>query len=153
MLVQPSEEAVEFTKAFDYALRTSVNRARTGWLWMLLPDKRFDESVDRCRAFVDSYVAAALARDRVKERPYVFMNELVDSGASREQVTGQLLAMVLGGRDTSASTLSSLFWTLSRRPEVVRCLRRELAGLEGRRPSWEELKALKYLNNVLKEGS
>ncbi|KAM4065338.1 cytochrome p450 [Hirsutella rhossiliensis] len=151
MLVNPTEEAVEFTKAFDYALLSATSRARTGWLWMLLPDKRFDESVTRCQAFIDQHVAAALAQDKAKERPYVFMNELVDSGASHEQMTGQLLAMILGGRDTSASTMSSLFWVLARRPDVVCCLRRELAGLEGRRPSWEDLKALKYLNNVLKE--
>ncbi|KAM4054363.1 cytochrome p450 [Hirsutella rhossiliensis] len=151
MLVSPSKEAVEFTKAFDYALLSATSRARMGWLLTLLPDKRLDESVARCRTFISRHVAAALAQDKVKERPYVFMNELLDSGATHEQITDQLLAMILGGRDTSASTLSSLFWKLARRPEVVRSLRSELAGLDGRRPTWEDLKGLKYLNNVLKE--
>ncbi|EQL03481.1 cytochrome P450 52E2 [Ophiocordyceps sinensis CO18] len=32
MLVSPSSDAVEFTKAFDYALRSAVGRARKGWL-------------------------------------------------------------------------------------------------------------------------
>ena len=60
--------------------------------------------------------------------------------------------MILGGRDTSASTMSSLFWILARRPDVVEKLRAEISGLNGRKPTWEEMKELKYLNMVLKEG-
>lgn len=152
MLVSPSDEAVEFTRAFDYALMSATSRARIGWLWILLPDRRFDEAIARCRAFLDRHVAAALAQHKPKERPYVFMNELVDLGASSEQMAGLLLSMILGGRDTSPSTMTNLFWALARRPDVVRALRSELSGLDGHRPSWEDLKALKYLNNVLKEG-
>ncbi|KJZ72563.1 hypothetical protein HIM_08087 [Hirsutella minnesotensis 3608] len=148
MLVSPGEDAVAFCKAFDYALLASASRARLGWL---LRDKLLDESVAQCRAFIGRHVAASLAQDKVKERPYVFMNELVDSGATHEQITDQLMAIIIGGRDTSASTLSSLFWMLARRPDVVKILRDELASLEGRRPTWDELKGLKYLNNVLKE--
>lgn len=106
-----------------------------------------------CQQFIDQYIKEALAKDRAKERPYVFMNEMLESGASHEYVRDQLLAMILGGRDTSASTLSSLFWTLARRPDVLRKMRMEIASLGGRKPSWEELKELKYLSMVLKEGA
>lgn len=119
---------------------------------LLLPDKKLDASVAYCKAFIDRHVASALSQDKAKERPYVFMNAMLESGAPHEQITGQLLAMILGGRDTSASTMSSMFWELARRPELVRKIRDEVKGLDGRRPTWEELKGLKYLNNVLKEG-
>ena len=119
---------------------------------LLLPDKKLNKSVAYCKAFIDQHVASALSQDKVKERPYVFMNEMLESGAPHEEITGQLMAMILGGRDTSASTLSSMFWELARRPEMVRKIRDEVNGLDGRRPTWEELKGLKYLNNVLKEG-
>lgn len=79
------------------------------------------------------------------------MNEMLKSGASREHVRGQLLAMILGGRDTSASVMSNLFWTLARRRDVWEELKVEVRGLEGRKPSWEDLKDMKYLNRVLKE--
>ncbi|ODA83151.1 hypothetical protein RJ55_01661 [Drechmeria coniospora] len=151
MLVAPTEEAVQFTKSFEYSLMSSSNRGRLGWLLMLLPDKKLDESVAYCKSFIGKHVAAALQRNKAKERPYVFMNEMINSGAPNEVITEQLLAMVLGGRDTSASTMSSMFWQLARRPEVVRKIRREIEVLGGRRPTWEELKGLKYLNNVLKE--
>lgn len=117
-----------------------------------MPDKKLDQSVATCQRFIDRYVEEALREDRAKERPYVFMTEMLATGASKEYVRDQLLAMILGGRDTSASTLSSLFWTLARRPDVLSKMREEVGGLEGRRPSWEELKELKYLSMVLKEG-
>ncbi|KAJ6446821.1 molybdenum cofactor synthesis protein 2B [Purpureocillium lavendulum] len=151
MLVNPTAEAVKFTQSFEYALLSSASRARLGWLLLLLPDRKLAASVAYCKSYIDGYVAEALRRGKSRDRPYVFMNEMLDSGASHSQITEQLLAMILGGRDTSASTMSSMFWELARRPEVVRRLRAEVASLEGRRPTWEELKGLKYLNNVLKE--
>ncbi|GJN69283.1 hypothetical protein PLIIFM63780_000528 [Purpureocillium lilacinum] len=151
MLVNPTPEAIKFTQSFEYALLSSASRARLGWLLLLLPDRKLDASVAYCKSYIDGYVASALRRGKSQERAYVFMNEMLDSGASHSQITEQLLAMILGGRDTSASTMSSMFWELARRPEVVRRLRAEVAGLEGRRPTWEDLKGLKYLNNVLKE--
>lgn len=81
----------------------------------------------------------------------MFMNEMLESGASQEYIRDQLLAMILGGRDTSANTMSSLFWVLARRGDVYGKLRAEIGGLEGRKPTWENLKELKYLNMVLKE--
>ncbi|CAM1501817.1 Fc.00g038010.m01.CDS01 [Cosmosporella sp. VM-42] len=150
-LVKPSPEALDFTQSFDYALLSASNRARLGWVAFLLPDKKLDSSVATCKRFIDRYIQEALAEGQTKERPYVFMNEMLDSGASHEYIQQQLLAMILGGRDTSASTMSSLFWVLARRPDVLRKLREEIGTLEGRRPSWEDLKDLKYLNMVFKE--
>ncbi|KAH7176635.1 cytochrome P450 [Dactylonectria macrodidyma] len=150
-LVNPTPEALDFIESFDYALLSAASRARLGWITFLVPDKRLDRSVATCQRFIDQYIKDALAEDRAKERPYVFMNEMLESGVSREYVRDQLLAMILGGRDTSASTLSSLFWALARSPDLVRKMRTEIASLEGRKPSWEDLKELKYLGMVLKE--
>lgn len=151
-LVEPTEETLEFAKAFDHALLASASRARRGWAAYLMPDKQFDQSVKTCQRFIDRYVAKALADGKkVKERPYVFLNELLGSGASPEHIRDQLLAIIIGGRDTSAGTLSSLFWTLARRPDVVQKIRAEIAVLDGERPTWEDLKSFQYLNMVLKE--
>lgn len=151
MLEKPSEEALQFTTSFDYALLTASSRSRMGWIAFLVPDRRLDSSVKTCQRFIDHYVAEARSEDRKQERPYMFMTEMLASGASPEMVRNQLLAMILGGRDTSASTMSSLFWVLARRPDVVDEMRRDISRLEGRKPTWEELKELKYANMVLKE--
>jgi Cytochrome P450 len=82
----------------------------------------------------------------------VFLNELIKSGASAEQVTEGLLSIILGGRDTIASTLSALFWHLARRPEVVEKLRIEIDELGVEAPTWEDLRNMRYLNFCIKEG-
>ncbi|UKZ80120.1 hypothetical protein TrVFT333_007885 [Trichoderma virens FT-333] len=45
----------------------------------------------------------------------------------------KLMALILGGRDTSASTMTSLFWILARRPDVVKKLRNEISDLNALR--------------------
>ncbi|PHH58398.1 hypothetical protein CDD82_3091 [Ophiocordyceps australis] len=151
MLVKPNTDALAFSKSFDYALYESASRARFGMLERCLPKRKLHQAVAVCRAFIDRHVAAALTKGRSNERPYVFLNELIESGASHDQITEQLLAMILGGRDTSAATLSAMFWILARRPHVVRAIRSELLEFDGRTLTWDELRGLKYLNNVLKE--
>jgi cytochrome P450 len=152
-LVDPTAEALDFADCFDYALATATMRGRLGWIAFWFPDKKLTESVARCKAFIDRYVREAVADGKSsKERPYVFMNEIIRAGAPHDYVRDQLLAMILGGRDTSASTLSSLFWVLARRPDVVRKLRREVVETLGqKKPTWTDLKDMKYLNMVLKE--
>lgn len=152
MLTTPAAESLEFSQCFDYALSAAAGRGRLGWIGFLMPEKRMQYSIEYCGKFIDNYVSQALSQDKMKERPYVFMNEMVDSGADQQHIREQLIAMILGGRDTSASTLSSLFWILARRPDVVEKIRQEVAGLNGERPTWEDLKSMKYLNMVLKEG-
>lgn len=153
MLVRPTPEALEFIEAFEYTMQRTVNRARLGRLAFLFPDRKLDRAMESCHAFIDAFISEALTSSgKPKERPYVFMNELVQSGASHDEIRSQLLSMILGGRDTSASTMSSLFWLLARHPRVMAKMREEVKGLQGEKPSWEQLKELKYLNSVIKEG-
>ncbi|KAH6605190.1 hypothetical protein Trco_006897 [Trichoderma cornu-damae] len=151
IMTSPTEKALQFMTAFDYILTTASIRARLGWLALLWPDKKFDQCVTITQRFVDQHISQALAQEKEKERQYIFMNEIMKSGASHREVRDQLLSLILGGRDTSASVMASLFWVLARRPDVMKKLRAEIAVLDGRKPSWEELKNLSYLNMVLKE--
>ncbi|CAH0022824.1 unnamed protein product [Clonostachys rhizophaga] len=151
MLLNPTKETSEFTQAFDHALYVSASRARLGWISYLIPDKKLDHSVRTCQRFIDRYVAKASADEKLKERPYLFLHELLQSGASMEHIRDQLLAIIIGGRDTSASTLSALFWTLARRPDIVKKIQDEIADLDGQKPTWEDLKSFRYVNMALKE--
>ncbi|KAH7316614.1 cytochrome P450 [Stachybotrys elegans] len=150
-LVKPSPEALEFIESFTYSLFTAANRGRAGWVAFWLPNKKLNDAVWKCKRFIDHYMEEALAEGKPKAS-YVFMNQMVESGASHEYIRDQLLAMILGGRDTTASTLSALFWTLARRPDVVEKLRAEITKeLGDEAPTWETLKNMSYLNMVLKE--
>lgn len=132
-------------------IQTAATRSRLGWMSFLSKDKAFDRSIATCRRFIDRYVSKATAESKTKERPYIFLTELVDSGATHQQISDQLLSMLIGGRDTSAGTMSSMFWILARRPDVYKKSREEVATLQGQKPTWENLKGLKYINMVLKE--
>ncbi|KAL0937393.1 cytochrome p450 52e1 [Colletotrichum truncatum] len=151
MLTTPSAEASEFTATFEYILTRSAIRSRLGLLTFLDRDSKFDEGLKIINRFCDRYIKSAKADEKDPERAYVFLHEMMGQDTTPEYIRGQLLSMILAGRDTTASTLSALFWILARRPEVVARLRAEIDELNGRQPTWEEMKDMKYLNMVLKE--
>jgi cytochrome P450 len=58
----------------------------------------------------------------------------------------QLVAILLAGRDTTASTLSWTFYELARHPEAVEKLRAEIKATIGNdAPSYQDLKNMKCL--------
>ncbi|KAK1995821.1 cytochrome P450 [Colletotrichum falcatum] len=157
MLTEPSPEARDFTSTFDYITTRSALRVRLGLFAFLDNDRKWADGLRAIHGYCDRYIERARGggggegKAADPERGYVLLNELMGRGESPEYVRAQLLSMILAGRDTTASTLASLFWILARDARVMAKLRREVDGLRGRRPSWEEMKDMKYLNMVLKE--
>ena len=118
----------------------------------------FDWSVKTTNAFIQRYIETWLRQKGTEEkasedRKYVFLDVLAASGASDAAIRGQMLSIILGGRDTTAATLSFLFWHLARRPDVVAKLKAEVDGFGGLEPTWEELKDMRYLNMCIKESA
>ncbi|KAL2401007.1 Cytochrome P450 monooxygenase pvhE [Exophiala dermatitidis] len=75
-------------------------------------------------------------------------------GRDRKVVRDQLVALLLAGRDTTASTLSWLFLELAKNPQVVETLRAEIfefLGKDGRPPTYQEIKDMKYLTYTINE--
>ena len=61
--------------------------------------------------------------------------------------------MLEAGAASVASLLSSTFWLLAREQRVVQKLRAEILNAVGNeRPTYEQLRSLKYVRDVLKEG-
>ena len=60
---------------------------------------------------------------------------------------------LLAGRDTTAATLTWLFYELSFHPEFYRLLREEVLRVLGKegRPSYEDLKNMKFLQYCINE--
>jgi cytochrome P450 len=86
---------------------------------------------------------------------YTFLHALAGFTRDRAVLRDQLVAVLLAGRDTTAGCLSWTLWELARRPEIVRKLRAEIlekVGPEGgRRPTYEDLKDMPYLKDVINE--
>lgn len=130
----------------------------------VVPQREFYRSVKKVHDWMDSHVEKAIQQRRlVQEKAekediedessrHIFLKELVKLTDDRLTLRDQLLGMFLAGRDTTASLLSNLFFVLARYPEVWQRLHEEIrASLQGRRPTYDELKKLKYLSYCLNE--
>jgi len=82
---------------------------------------------------------------------YVFLHELLKQTSNKVQIRSELLNILLAGRDTTASLLSNVWWEISKRPDIWAKLRAEVDALAGRKPTFEQLKEMKYLRAVLNE--
>lgn len=88
-----------------------------------------------------------LATKTKSEEGYTFLHELASFTRDRKVLRDQLVAVLLAGRDTTASTLSFMFYELARHPEIVQELRKEIIETVGlkRTPTYHELKNMRYL--------
>jgi cytochrome P450 len=84
---------------------------------------------------------------------YNFLHALAGFTRDRQMLRDQLIAILLAGRDTTASTLSWTFYELARHPEVFKKLREEIVNRLGTQtaPTYDDLKSMKYLQNVMNE--
>lgn len=153
---------VAFAHAYDAALQESALRALQSPLEILMGQSKDD--IQNCKTvheFVQRYIDEALrwrqtwdGEEKEKALPtgqYTFLYELVKETTDPIVLRGEVLNLLLAGRDTTASLLGSMFFQLAKRPDIWERLRNEIAGLNGAKPSFEELKNMKLLQHCMKE--
>ncbi|KAK1826696.1 glycosyl hydrolase family 76-domain-containing protein [Podospora conica] len=152
-LVYASPEAQQFYLDFEYASAEAATISRLGPILRYLPHPKLKKSVRRLRQFLRSYLRKVANKEPTgtKDRSYIFIDELLKLKPTEDYLTDQALSVIVAGRDTTASALSSVFYCLARHPDAVKRLKEEIRGLGVEDPSWEQLKQMKYLNNVIKE--
>lgn len=110
--------------------------------------------------FVNQYIQRTLllppdelASKTKGEMGYTFLHALAGFTRDRKVLRDQLVAVLLAGRDTTASTLSWTIYELGRNPTAVSRLRQEILDVVGtdRTPTYADLKGMKYLQNVMNE--
>ena len=151
---------MRFTDAFNSCQVECIRAYRVGLTSRIFRPKKFADDVDFINTFVDKYVRQGLDYRRIldsekgdpraKDR-YVFLYELVKQTTDPLRIRSELLNILLAGRDTTASLLAGVFFVLARRPDVWSKLRAEVGTLGGQKPSFEQIKDLKYLRMVLNE--
>ena len=149
---------VSFAKSWTRAQVAIPRHSKNGFLDKLIPDPIFKADVKLIHDFVDGYVRQGLAYRTVHQSepetpkpPYVFLHALVQQTTDPVQIRSELLNILVAGRDTTASLLSNVWWTLARRRDIWVKLRVEVDGLGGREPTFADIKEMKYLTAVLKE--
>nr|OQO18725.1 hypothetical protein B0A51_14576 [Rachicladosporium sp. CCFEE 5018] len=158
---QRSREAA-FSKSFDAAQRQMASQFRLGDLWWLSNPKSYQEDIKVINDFIAHYVDLGLQKSKsekhgsgVKEH-YVLLNALAEQTQDPIEIRGQLLNILLAGRDTTASLLSWTFHQLLRNPHVFKKLRSEIVADFGtyenpRNLSFATLKSCTYLQQTLSE--
>lgn len=150
----------EFAEAFSEAQRMQNIISRAGPLNPIVPRGSFNKSMVVINNFIDQYIDLALSLSPAElesksksDAGYTFLHALAGFTRDRQVLHDQLIAVLLAGRDTTASTLSWTIYELSRHPEAVAKLREEILSVVGptRAPTYEDLKSMKYLQNVMNE--
>lgn len=156
LLTQASPAAQQFVRDFEYASRESAKQARLGPVLHKLPHPKLKKAVRDLREYVRFYVHKAADEKKngtkSKDRDYVFLDELLLQNPPEEYTIDQVLSVLVAGRDTTATAMASVFYFLARSPAAVARLREEIKTIDNEYPTWEQLRHLKYLNNVIKEG-
>ncbi|KAJ6489423.1 cytochrome P450 monooxygenase pc-1 [Mycena vulgaris] len=148
-----------FTAAYSNAITHISSRSRFGWIWPLL-----ELSGDATRApmrVVDAYlepiIAAAVRKGAAgKEKdaaPETLLDELLNLISDPKVLKDEMLNILLAGRDTTMSVLTTVVYFLSVYPAVCTRLRAEILARVGgaRHPTYEDIREMKYLRAVINE--
>ncbi|OGM42386.1 cytochrome P450 52A12 [Aspergillus bombycis] len=152
-----------FEEAFDLAQDYLFARSKAlGFYWLINP-KAFRDATRKVHRVVDYYVRRAIdtrknagQREKSKGR-YILLEALAADTQDPKILRDNLLNVLLAGRDTTSSLLSSTFYYLARHPRVWYKLRDQIIARFGTnsRPladlTQTSLKAIPYLRYVLNE--
>lgn len=154
-------EDVIFAKAFNFAQDDIMTRFRFGPFDRFRKNEKGEEAIRICHAYIEKFVDDALRfRQELdddkkvgseKDEKYFFIQEVAKQTTDKKRIREELINILLAGRDTTASLLSNMFFEVAKRPEIYAKLRDEVAALNGRAPTYEELRNLKYVKYCLNE--
>ncbi|MCJ1288257.1 hypothetical protein MMC26_007612 [Xylographa opegraphella] len=145
----------EFAHSFDRANGWLVTRSRLGDNYWLVDTADFRACNKTCHTFIDYFVNLALNKDlktnslkkentnATKKDRYIFLEALVGETRDPIELRSQLLNILLAGRDTTASLLGWMFYTLARHPDVYARLRSIVLTAFG---TYTETSDLTYVN-------
>ena len=152
-----------FSHSFKVSMEALSTAIRIGPVARLFTTREVTRAQEEVHAFVQSFIDDALrtrderaviklkdSNDSSSRGRYVFLHELVKVTSDPLVIRDEILSALLGGRDTTASLLSNLFFCLARDSRVWRKLREEVCRLS---PNYDqaELAGLKYTNMCISE--
>lgn len=155
--VKAQDSAAQFCKDYDEAQTGALHMMKWGRLTYFHPLQKLRvlSATERSRTFVRRLAQKALSLHASKavddQSPDCLLKQLINDTSDESELVDQLFNVLVGGRDTTASLLSTQFHVLARRPDIWAKLREEVAILGGQAPSIQEIKNLKYVLSVVKE--
>lgn len=140
-----------FGEAFNTAQETVTQRFRLPDFYWMIGGSKFRKACKDVHCFADEIIARNLSRNSGKSR--VFLDAVAESTADRDALRGQIISLLVAGRDTTACLMTWTFFLLVRHPRVLEKLRAEV-GCHCFDPATftrADLRKMNYLQNVLNE--
>ena len=160
-LSRPESFQTDLMRAFRDAQTGGERRFRLGSFAKFVPQPTFYRAVTQVHTYVDAHIEKAIKQHELLEKlrndqgqedeRYILLHELLKLTGDGQTLRNELTAIFFAGRDTTSALLSNLFFVLARNPHIWQRLRDEVNQLEGRKPTLDELKAMKYLGYCLNE--
>ena len=140
-----------FGEAFSTAQETVTQRFRLPDFYWMMGGSKFRKACKDVHDFVDNIIARNLSRSSGKSR--VFLDAVAESTEDRDALRGQIISLLVAGRDTTACLMTWTFFLLVRHPKVLEKLRTEINCncVDPARLRRADLQKMSYLQNVLKE--
>ncbi|KZT29554.1 cytochrome P450 [Neolentinus lepideus HHB14362 ss-1] len=156
----------------DFPKRGILRSAVPTWAWKLvcsIPNKRFRQLCDSDKIMAEfvsarvyetrSQIAVGkVDQDDLEKRPMLrrlLEYRVNNTPMSDQDIISECMGHLIAGSDTASTTLSYLFWELSRRADIAARIREELdAAMSDSKaiPDISALQTLPYLNAFIKEG-
>ena len=140
-----------FGEAFNTAQEIVTQRFRLPDFYWMIGGSKFRKACNDVHCFADEIIDRNLSRSSGKSR--VFLDVVAECTADRDALRGQIISLLVAGRDSTACLLTWTFFLLLRHPNVLEKLRTEInyhcsdiASL-----TRADLRKMSYLQNVLNE--
>lgn len=140
-----------FGEAFSTAQENVTRRFRLPDFYWMIGGSKFRKACKDVHCFADNIIARNLSRSSGKSR--VFLDAVAKSTEDRDALRGQIISLLVAGRDTTACLMTWTFFLLVRHPEVLEKLRTEINCncVDPAKLTRADLQKMSYLQNVLKE--
>jgi cytochrome P450 len=153
------EEAVAIGQALTTVTRYEMRRLRSPFHVPVNLPTKIRRHAEKAYQFLDSVVYGIIAERRAHhEQGSDLLSKLINATdedgtqMTPRQLRDETMTILLAGYETTALTLSWLWYLLGENPRTELCLHDELGHvLAGRLPSLEDLERLPYLDGVIKE--
>ncbi|OAQ59195.1 cytochrome P450 alkane hydroxylase [Pochonia chlamydosporia 170] len=150
----------EFSKAFTEVQRAQMILTILAPFWHVLPKRQYHKGIKKLEEFMNPYIQATLKLSDEEleklsksDKDFTFLHNIALYSKDPKVIRDQIMAVLLAGRDTTASTLSWTLYELCNYPAIWAKLRQEVLEVVGptKTPSYDDLKSMRYLNHAIDE--
>lgn len=126
----------------------------------MIPKGAYYRSIRRIEQFLEPIIQRAISLPQHEldelskiDTQYTFLHSIARVSKEPKLIRDEIMSVLLAGRDTTAATLSWVMYEMANVPSTWTKLRAEVLNELGNHgmPTYEALKNMKYLKNILNE--